>query len=372
MLNVLVTGAEGFIGRNLCAKLSELGNINVFTLNRNSAKEELSFKVKESEIIFHLAGENRPENEEDYTKNNAHLTSLICDEIKVAKQVTGKKITLVYTSSIQAELDNPYGVSKRVAEEHIEKLQKETDINAVIYRLPGVFGKWSRPNYNSVVATFSYQIARNLSIKINNPSHRLKLIYIDDLIEGLINLIDDQGSQLRWGSISPEFEITVGELAEKLKRYHDQRKNMRVSTVGVGLDRALYATYLSFVPNDEFYYKIPGHSDDRGIFYEMLKTENSGQISFFKSRPGVIRGEHYHNTKSEKFLVIKGIARFIFKDIFSSETIEFIVDSDDATVVDTIPGWAHSIENICDEDLIVLLWANEVFDPKNPDTIHFR
>ena len=372
MLNILVTGAQGFIGKNLCAKLSEFDNFRVTTLNRSDPSSELPAKVKDADVIFHLAGENRPTNVEEFKKNNSELTDLLCKEIKEEINRSGREIKLIYTSSKQAELDNPYGVSKRIGEYHLEKLHEETKVTTFIYRLPGVFGKWSRPNYNSVVATFCHNIARNLPIQIHNPDHCLNLIYIDDLINEFISLIEKKGPKFERRVINNEYEIKVKELAEKLLRYHSQRRKLHVSMVGKGLDRALYATYLSFVPREEFSYSIPSYSDDRGTFCEMLKTDNSGQISYFTSHPGVTRGEHFHHTKSEKFLVVQGTARFNFYDINSGETTELIVRSPDAMVVDTVPGCSHSITNIGEDKLIVLLWANELFDKQNPDTVAHR
>jgi UDP-2-acetamido-2,6-beta-L-arabino-hexul-4-ose reductase len=360
-LRVLITGANGFIGRNLCLKLKELGKYQIEEFLRGDSVASLPDIIKGVDIVVHLAGENRPANPKDYEITNIDLTRALCNAIKAS----GKDVPIIFTSSIQANLENPYGRSKKLAEKLIQDLSR----SSVIFRLPGVFGKWCKPNYNSVVATFCHHIANGLPISINDPSTILTLIYIDDLIKELIAAIDRPQIGSRYGSVEPVYTITLGELAEQLSRFKNSRETMVTEKVGSGLVRALYSTYISYIPPTQFSYEVLSHRDERGIFVEMLKTIDAGQFSYFTALPGVTRGGHYHHTKTEKFLVIRGNARFGFRHILTNEKYEICTSGNAPRIVETVPGWTHDITNVGESELIVMLWANEIFDRDHPDTI---
>lgn len=364
-MRILVTGSQGFIGKNLTIRLTELGVHKVTSFDRSSTLDELYSLIDSSDFIFHLAGENRPKDEIDFQRVNVDLTSEIC---KVIKKI-GRKIPLVFASSAQATLKNLYGRSKLAAEEQLEKLHKETNSPITIFRLPGVFGKWCKPNYNSVVATFCNNIANQIPVQINDPNIVIDLAYVDDVVNHFINLISHVPESLQFESVSPQYQISLGDLAEQISKFKDSRSSLITERVGTSLNRALYSTYISYLPVNQFTYGLVSHADLRGKFVEMLKTPDCGQFSYFTAHPGVTRGAHYHHTKSEKFLVIKGSALFRFRQILTNEIYEITVDGSEPKVVETIPGWSHDVTNTGEDDLIVMLWANEIFDRQNPDTI---
>ena len=374
-MKVLITGSDGFIGKNLIARLRGMEDIEIYTLHRNSTKNELLEYVGEADFIFHLAGANRPANSLEFSEINIKLTYEICAILEQVECKTGKKPPLIFTSSSQASLKNLYGQSKREAEKILEKLFYKLDYPIKIIRLPNVFGKWSRPYYNSVVATFCYNIANNLPIQINDPDTQLELVYIDDVIDCflgfLLNFNRSSDVDACYELIEGSYKATVGDIANQIYSFKVSRGNLTTEPVGHGLCRALYSTYLSFLPEDEFIYSLNPHVDARGSFVEMLKTKDSGQFSFFTAFPSVVRGGHFHHSKVEKFLVISGKARFRFKHILTGDAKEFIVSGSDFMVVETIPGWTHDITNIGDDILLVMLWANEIFNPKKPDTFAF-
>jgi UDP-2-acetamido-2,6-beta-L-arabino-hexul-4-ose reductase len=364
-MRILVTGSRGFIGKNLIVRLREIKDFKVLEFTRDDPLEKLPELVSGVDAIVHLAGENRPKNVEDFAAVNAHLTQALCDAIKGA----GKKIPLILASSAQAELDNPYGQSKRAAEQAVEQLAASMGSPVVIYRLPGVFGKWCKPNYNSVVATFCHNLANDLPIQINDPAARIRLVYVDDVVADILGRLNGLEAGTRLGKVEPEYSITLGELAESIRAFKNCRTTLVSERVGEGLTRALYATYVSYLPADKFAYELPRHSDERGVFVEMLKTPDAGQFSYFTARPGITRGGHYHHTKTEKFLVIRGKARFGFRHIATNETYELFTSGDKSQVVETVPGWTHDITNVGDDEMVVMLWANEIFDRDKPDTI---
>ena len=366
-INVLVTGASGFIGKNLVTRLNELG-IKTVCFTRNNSIQDLPFLLKEIDFIVHLAGENRPTNEDDFEKVNAGLTSSICEAIRSLD----KSIPIIFASSTQAELNNAYGNSKLNAEKILQNFEADSGSDVYIYRLPGVFGKWCRPNYNSVVATFCHNISHNLPLQINDPSFELTLVYVDDVVEEFVKLITTKEGNNKELSIKPEYKIRLGDLATQIERFRESRESLIIEKVGDGLTRKLYSTYVSYLSPEQFSYSIPAHGDERGIFVEMLKTLNSGQFSFFTAHPGVTRGGHYHHTKTEKFLVIKGKAEFGFRNILTDEKYLLRTSEESPEVVETVPGWTHDITNIGNDDLIVMLWANEVFDQEKPDTFMSR
>lgn len=363
-MKVLITGADGFIGKNLVAHLSERADIEIIKLTQEHNLNDLSTKVAEADFIFHIAGINRPKEVSEFQKGNAEFTEILCDAI----QKSGKKIPVLFTSSIQAKLDNAYGDSKKIAESSLLKLQDSHQSNAYIYRLPNVFGKWAKPNYNSVVATFCHNIANDLPITINDSEAKIELVYIDDVISSFVNILDNHISESGFIDITPTYQVTLGDLATQLEKFRDSRSNLITEEVGTGFVRALYSTYVSYLQPNSFSYAVPRYGDDRGVFVEMLKTPNAGQFSFFTAHPGITRGGHYHHSKTEKFLVIKGKALFRFKHILSDEYYELTTSGETPEIVETVPGWTHDVTNIGNDELIVMLWANEIFDRAHPDT----
>lgn len=367
-MNILITGANGFVGKNLRVRLSELNGYTILVYNKNQSLIELEQLVSASDFVFHLAGINRPQHPAEFVHGNSELTEQLC--ALVAK--SGRDIPVVISSSTQAELDNPYGLSKRAAEEAVLKLKQEQNNTVYIYRLPNVFGKWSKPNYNSAVATFCHNIAHDLQIAINDPSAKLNLVYIDDVVTAFIDLLTLRADAEVYQEVTPIYQTTVGELADIVKSFKDSLVSGITPRVGTGLVRALYSTYLSFLPLAKFSYPLVKHEDPRGSFVEMLKTPDCGQFSFFTAHPGITRGGHYHHTKTEKFLVIKGRAKYRFRQIVTDEYYELDADGNNPVVVETIPGWSHDITNIGDNELVVMLWANEIFDREKPDTVGFK
>ena len=368
-MNILVTGAEGFIGKNLVVRLNELEVFNVITYVRDETECSLKAKLSDADVVIHLAGENRPLSKDGFRQGNFELTNRLCSFMSDIDE----KLPLIMTSSVQASLDNPYGASKLAAEKSVQNMANIHGNPVMIYRLPGVFGKWCKPNYNSVVATFCSNIANGLPIEVHDAQHLLNLVYIDDVISSILDVLGSKFSQgVSRNVISPEYSITIGELAKTIEGFKHSRDTLVSDRVGSGLMRALYATYLSYLSTSEFAYPLIGHVDKRGMFVEMLKTQDSGQFSFFTAHPGITRGGHYHHTKSEKFLVVKGKADFGFRHISSGETYRIQTSDKQPRVVETIPGWTHDITNIGNDLMIVMLWANEIFDRENPDTIASR
>ena len=362
---ILVTGANGFIGKNLVVRLKELPNIQVITFVRGDDLNFLVESAKKADAIFHLAGINRSDDVGEYLAVNVDLTQTLCDAVRQS----GRKIPIILTSSTQAVYDNVYGRSKLRSESLLRSLAQDTGCGAHIYRLPGVFGKWSRPNYNSVVATFCHNISRGLPIQITNPDSIVELVYIDDVMDEFIGILGCDREGIFDRRIEKSYFINLHSLAQQIYAFKESRHSLITECVGSGLVRALYSTYISHLPLDQFLYDLPQHGDGRGVFVEMLKTPNCGQISFFTVHPGITRGSHYHHTKTEKFLIVSGIAQMQFRHLITNETHQIVVRAKKPQVVDSIPGWVHDITNIGDEDAIIMLWANEIFDRQNPDCI---
>lgn len=362
---ILVTGSRGFIGKNLVFRLRELREYDVIEFARGDSTEMLPRLILEADAIVHLAGANRPKDVEDFNVVNRNLTEALCDAIKAS----GKHVPIILASSIQAEKDNLYGQSKRAAELAVEQLAIATGNPSIIYRLPGVFGKWCRPNYNSVVATFCNNIANNLPVQIGDPATPIHLIYIDDVVSEFISAITCIKEGLRWGKVEPEYSTTLGELSAQISAFKNCRTSLVSERVGINFTRALYATYVSYLPPKDFLYDLPRYGDERGVFVEMLKTPDTGQFSYFTAHPGITRGGHYHHSKTEKFLVIRGTAKFRFRHVLTNETFEILTSGDKPQIVETVPGWTHDVTNVGDHEMVVMLWANEIFDRDRPDTI---
>jgi UDP-2-acetamido-2,6-beta-L-arabino-hexul-4-ose reductase len=365
-MKILITGTNGFIAKNLLAHFRELGDFEVICFSHQTHEQDLFKLVVDVDAVVHLAGVNRPQLPSEFISGNVDLTKTLCQALIHNK----RNIPIIFSSSTQAELNNPYGKSKRDAEIILRQYAKDTGACVYIYRLPNVFGKWSKPNYNSVVATFCHNISHDLPISINDENSIINLVYIDDVIDDFIRLLKEKPilAPEAFCTIPVNYKTTVGELVNYIKSFRDTRDTLLIEPVGVGVLRALYATYVSFLSPELFSYKIPSFSDARGVFVEMLKTKNSGQISYFTALSGVTRGGHYHHTKTEKFLVIKGRAQFKFRQISSNETYEIFTSEQQHQIVETVPGWWHDITNVGEDELIVLLWANEVFDRTHPDT----
>lgn len=368
---VLITGANGFVGKNLQLHLAERKDLQVLCFTRESDVAQLPSLLHEVDFIFHLAGVNRPQDPQEFSVGNAELTQVLCQAVGAVASDTGRKIPVVYTSSTQAARNNPYGQSKRLAEEAVFALQRTWGVPIHVFRLPNVFGKWCKPNYNSAVATFCHNIARELPIQVNDPAAVLTLVYVDDVVDRFIQLLDGADAMVDadgFAAVAPQYTTTVGELAAQIQTFKDSRNTLMIEPVGTGWIRALYATYVSYLPVEAFTYTVPMYSDPRGVFAEMLKTPNCGQFSYFTAHPGITRGGHYHHTKTEKFLVIKGTARFKFRHMQTGDAYELVTSGDKAEIVETVPGWTHDITNIGSDEMIVMLWSNEVFDRAQPDT----
>lgn len=367
---VLVTGAKGFIGKNLIVRLEELGNVAIKSFDKEEDMDTLKEFLGETDFIFHLAGVNRPEKVEEFEKVNAGLTKNLINLL----EVMDKKIPIAITSSIQAESDNPYGRSKKMAEDELIKYSKKNRVPVYIYRLPNVFGKWSKPNYNSVVSTFCYNISHNLDIMISNPGKELELVYIDDVINEFISLLNREIGDFHkyYYNIKRTFKVTLGKLADKLYEIRGIRNTLTIPDLSDDFAKFLHVTYLSYLDKDDFSYKMDSKEDNRGDFTELIKSNSFGQVSVSRSRKGVIRGNHYHNTKNEKFYVIQGKAVIKLRNILDDKIISYYVSDKKIEVVDIPPGYTHSIENLTEGDgeMILLIWANEIFDPKNPDTYY--
>jgi len=370
-MRVLITGANGFVGRNLQLRLRERKDVQVLCYTRDQHVGQLAELLEGVNFVFHLAGVNRPQDLREFASGNADFTRGLCQAVVGAARQAGKPIPILYTSSTQALLDNPYGRSKLEAEDALTATGRDPLVPVHVFRLPNVFGKWCKPNYNSVVATFCYNISRDLPILVNDPQAALTLVYIDDVIERFVQIMDGAASMAGpegFVSVQPQYVTTVGELARLIRAFRDSRASLLTERVGTGLVRALYATYVSYLPVEAFVYDLPRHADQRGVFVEMLKTPDCGQFSFFTAHPGVTRGGHYHHSKTEKFLVIKGQALFRFRHMQTGQKHELLVSGGRPQIVETVPGWTHDITNSGQDEMVVMLWANEIFDQTRPDT----
>ena len=370
-MRVLITGANGFIGRNLQLRLRERRDVQVVCYTRVQQAGQLPRLLEGVDFVFHLAGVNRPQDPKEFTTGNTDLTRDLCQAVAAAARLAGRAIPILYTSSTQAAHDNAYGQSKREAEEALLATGQDPLVPVHVFRLANVFGKWCRPNYNSVVATFCHNVAHGLPIQVNDPQACLTLVYIDDVIDRFVQIMDGEVPMTNadgFAIVQPQYATTVGELAQLIWAFHDSRTSLMTERVGTGLLHALYATYVSYLPVEKFAYDVPKHVDQRGVFVEMLKTPDCGQFSFFTAHPGVTRGGHYHHSKTEKFLVIRGDALFRFRHVQTGQIHELQISGDNAQIVETVPGWTHDITNIGQEEMVVMLWANEIFDRTRPDT----
>ena len=366
-LNIVVTGAAGFMGKNLIQRLNYMDDVTVRQYDVDTDPALLPGYVKDCDIIYHLAGVNRPEKTEEYMEGNFGFTGRLIEAVRS----TGSRAKIVVSSSIQAALDNPYGVSKKAGEDLVIAYGVETGNDVVVYRFPNVFGKWCRPNYNSAVATFCHNIARGLPITVNDPEVLLHLVYIDDVVDELL-LCAKGEEHVRdgYGYVPVVYDVKLGRIPELLYSFAGSRNDLSLPDLSDGFEKKLYSTYLSYLPDDGFMYPLDMHTDERGSFTEFLKTPDRGQVSVNISKPGIIKGNHWHNTKNEKFLVVKGEGLIKLRRVGSDKVVEYRVSGRKLEVVDIPCGYTHSIANVGDEDMATVMWVNEIFDPQKGDTFH--
>ena len=366
---ILITGAGGFVGKNLVATLRTAGYTDLMLFEKDDTPETLADYCRRAAFVVHLAGINRPTDPSEFYTGNAGLTDTLLANLEAA----GNTAPVLVTSSTQAELDNDYGKSKRQAEEAIFAHRRRTGAMVYVFRMPGVFGKWCRPNYNSVVATFCHNVAHGLPIQVRDSAFSLPLVYIDDVVACILAAFDGDVMMDRSATpichMHPIHEVTLGRLAELIQGFAAGRTSLAVPDLAPeSFEKKLYSTYLSYLPFDQFSYPLEMHTDNRGSFTEFLRSPERGQVSINISHPGIVKGNHWHHTKNEKFLVVKGEGVIRFRNIFSKEVIEYHVSGDKLEVVDIPCGYTHNIENVGTEDMVTVMWANEAFDPDHPDT----
>ena len=366
----LVTGADGFLGKNLCARLTELG-FHVLKYTRSTGSHNLDELLGGVDVVFHLAGANRPLRDSEFEDDNQNFTQILCDKLASNLKKNPRNVPIVFSSSVSALEETPYGLSKKLTENIIENFSQGNRAKARILRLPNIFGKGCRPNYNSVVATFCSKAMLDEPLQINDETKLLRLLYVEDLIDQMLDsfMSCEAGSpDLIKSELDGYHEISVGDLAKIILKFEANRKLGIFDNVGSSFERKLFSTYISYLPTKNFVHHIDAKIDSRGSFAEFIKSTDAGQVSVLRCSPGEIRGRHYHNTKSEQFLVIQGKMKVRFENIYSGEILERVVIGDNFEVVWAIPGWAHSFENIGHIDSLAIVWANEIFDSKAPDT----
>lgn len=375
-MRLLVTGAKGFVGKNLLAQLHNIkdgkvkkdgltSELTLYEYDMDTNPELLDLYTKDCDFVFHLAGVNRPKDENEFMEGNFGFTSALLQSLKK----NGNKAPVLITSSIQAALDNPYGRSKKAGEDLLLDYGRENGVKTLVYRLPNVFGKWCRSNYNSAVATFCHNIANGLSIQINDPNTDMKLVYIDDVVEEFLCALS--GQENREGdfcSVPVVHAVKLGEIADLLYSFRESRKTLSVPKLDNPFEKALYSTYLSYLPKDQFSYPLKMNIDERGSFTEIIRTPDRGQFSVNISKPGITKGNHWHHTKNEKFVVVSGKGLIRFRKIGGDEVIDYHVSGENIEVVDIPTGYTHSIVNEGETDLVTFMWCNECFDPDRPDT----
>lgn len=382
MMNILVTGAKGFIGKNLIATLMNIkvgydnsygldNDLTIYEYDVDTDIDLLDVYCKNADFVFNFAGVNRPQNSKEFMKANSNFLSQMLELLKK----NNNTCPVMLASSIQAELDNPYGESKRSGEDLLVQYGKETGAKILIYRFPNVFGKWCRPNYNSVIATFCYNISRGLPIQVNDPNVTLTLVYIDDLINEMIKALKGVPTiGLERYCIVPTFyTIKLGDIVDMLYYFMNCRESKEIPDMTKGsFSKKLYATYLSYLPRNQFSYPLKTNIDERGSFTEIWRTLDKGQISVNVSKPGVTKGEHWHHTKNEKFVVLSGKGLIQLRMVGCNEIVEYYVSGEKLEVIEIPVGYTHNIINIGDKDMITLIWCNECFDIKKPDTFFLK
>ncbi|WP_027400282.1 capsular polysaccharide biosynthesis protein CapF [Anaerovorax odorimutans] len=380
-MKILITGAKGFIGKNLTLELRNRGYEDLFLCDIDTTYEQLNEYTKICDFVFHLAGVNRPEEQKEFMEGNFGFTSTLLDSLKKNKN----HCPILMTSSIQAILDNPYGKSKKAGEDLLLAYEKDTGSKVLIYRLSNVFGKWCRPNYNSVVATFCNNIANDLPIKVNDREQSITLVYIDDVINTFISAIEGKEKSANDGLyyVITAYPVKLGAIADLIYSFHQSRKAassedqnisqlLYIPDMGDEFTKKLYSTYLSYLPKDKFSYPLKMNKDERGSFTEFLKSRERGQVSINISKPGITKGNHWHHTKNEKFLVVKGKGVVRFRKPFEDEIIEYEVSDEKLEIIDIPSGYTHNISNMGDSDMVTIMWANEAFNPDKPDTYYLE
>jgi UDP-2-acetamido-2,6-beta-L-arabino-hexul-4-ose reductase len=366
-MDILITGAKGFVGKNLVVALKRRADAEVFLYDMDSPSGSLEKYLAQADVVYHLAGVNRPEKVEEFDEGNTGFTATMVSIL----DGMGRKPAMVMSSSTQAALDNPYGVSKKKAEDILRDYGRRTGAPVYIYRLPGIFGKWSRPNYNTVVATFCHNIARGLDIAISDRDKKVELVYIDDVVSEFLSLLDNRREKIThdtYCGVERTFRITLGDLAERIYQFREMRRSLIVPDLSDYFTKCLHATYSSFLEKSDFSYPLEMKTDARGSLFELIKSEHFGQIFVSTTHKGVVRGNHYHDSKVEKFCVIKGEAVIRFRHVLSDEVLSYPVSDKKIEVVDIPPGYTHSIENLSDGEMIVLFWANQILDQERMDT----
>ncbi|AIF53693.1 capsular polysaccharide biosynthesis protein CapF [Pelosinus sp. UFO1] len=364
-MKILVTGAKGFIGKNLIAELRNQKYTDVLEYDTETDPSLLDRYTEKCDFVFHLAGINRPQKKDEFMEGNFGFTSTLLDSLKK----NNNKAPIMISSSTQAALDNPYGQSKKAGEELLFSYNRETGAKVLVYRFSNVFGKWCRPNYNSAIATFCNNIAHDLPIQVNDPSVVMNLVYIDDVVEELINALKGkENRKVDFCEVPVSHTITLGEIVDLIKSFKENRKTLNVPCMANEFEKKLYSTYLSYLPTDQFSYPLKMNVDDRGSFTEIIRTMDRGQFSVNIAKPGITKGNHWHHTKNEKFLVVSGKGLIRFRKIDTEEIIDYYVSGDRMEVVDIPTGYTHNIINVGDTDLVTFMWANEAFNPEKPDT----
>lgn len=378
-MKILVTGANGFVGKNLVSTLRNIKDgkdrthcidiEDIYTYDLDNTIDDLRKYTSDCDFVFHLAGINRPNDVKEFYQGNASFTESLCSLL----EEHDNNCPILISSSIQVSRDNDYGKSKKEGEEYLLHHGKKMDSKVYVYRLANLFGKWCRPNYNSVTATWCYNIVNGIDIQINDPDVELPLCYIDDVIKEFLNALEGHPTKCSEGiyEVYPVHYIKLGELADIIKSFKESRGTLSVPNMKEGsLEKKLYSTYLSYLPKDKFSYPLKMNIDQRGSFTEFLKTEEYGQVSVNVSKPGITKGQHWHHSKNEKFLVVSGKGLIQFRDIYSDEIIEYQVSGDKLEVIDIPTGYTHNIINIGESDMVTIMWANERFDPEHPDTYY--
>lgn len=370
-MKILVTGSKGFIGKNLIATLDNLGRYEIFGCDVETTDEELTRYASECEFVFHLAGVNRPQNKEEFYSGNYGFTTVLLDKLKASKNTA----PVLMSSSIQAKLDNDYGKSKKEGEDYLINYGKENGVKVYVFRLPNVFGKWCRPNYNSAIATFCYNIARDLPVTVTDRNIMLTTVYIDDVVDAFLSAIKDEVERDEDGYcvVPATHKVTLGTIVDLIESFKESRKTLACPHMEKdGFEKKLYSTYLSYLPEDGFSYELKMNKDERGSFTEFLRTPDYGQVSVNVSRPHIVKGNHWHHTKNEKFLVVKGTGIIRFRKVDEDKVIEYKVSGEKLEVVDIPCGYTHNIENVGDDDMVTVMWANEPFDKDKPDTYFLK
>jgi UDP-2-acetamido-2,6-beta-L-arabino-hexul-4-ose reductase len=368
-MKILVTGAKGFIGKNLIAELKNRQFSEIYEYSKETVPQLLEEYCKNADFVYHLAGVNRPRNESEFMDGNYGFTLHLLETLKKHNNTC----PIIISSSTQATLDNTYGLSKKAGEDLLINYNREIGAKVLVYRFPNVFGKWCKPNYNSAIATFCHNVANDLPIKLNDPNVVMNLVYIDDVVEELINALNDSENTVGdLCEVKPIHTIKLGDILDLIHSFKTSREERSIPDMSDAFTKKLYSTYLSYLPIDKFSYELKMNIDQRGSFTEFIKTPNQGQVSVNISKPGITKGNHWHHTKNEKFLVVSGNGVIRFRKMGSEEVIEYFVSGEKLEVVDIPTGYTHNIENLGETDMVTIMWANEFFDPEKPDTYYME